>query len=87
MVKLALDDRALGSSVNPDGSAGNLEKRRQVDVFELPWTVGDRQHEVTCRFTQLLFVFRLMTTRRWPRAGTASPGSTALPRVTLISAV
>lgn len=29
MVKLALDDRALGSSVNPDGSAGNLRHQKK----------------------------------------------------------
>lgn len=64
-----------------------LEKRQQVELARSGWMVGDRQQEVTSRFIWLLFVFRLITTLRFPRAGTASPGSTPLPRFSLISAV
>lgn len=64
-----------------------LEKRQQVEFARSGWVVGDRQQEVTPRFIWLLFVFRLITTLRFPWAGTASPGSTPLPRSRLISAV
>lgn len=64
-----------------------LEKRQQVELVKSGWTAGDRQQEVTSRFIRLLLVFRLITTLRFPMAGTASPGSTPLPRSRIISAV
>lgn len=64
-----------------------LEKRQQVELLRSGWIVGDRQQEVTSRFIRLLFVFRLITTLMFPMAGTASPGSTPLSEVRLISAV